>query len=84
MIRMKVVCCIIQKIEMVPAVAGDVVAMAAVVAVDVVAVIMADTSPEGTMMVALLPLVLQMRCKDELICRPRAILRTTLSFCRIT
>ena len=80
MIWMKVVCCIIQKMEMVPAVARVMVA----VALDVVALIVADTVPEGTMMVALLLPVLPTQCKDELIHRPRAIPMMMLSFCRIT
>ena len=58
-IRMKVVCLIIQKMAMVPAMAVVVVAMAVAEVVDVVAVIVADAAPEGTMMVALLPPVLQ-------------------------
>ena len=83
-IWMKVACHIIQKMEMVPAMAGVMVALVAAVAVDVVTIIMADAAPEGIMMVALLPLVLQTQHKDALIHRPRVILTMMLSFCKIT
>ena len=84
MIQMKVDCRIIPKMVMVSAVAMVVVAVAVDVAVDMVAVIMVATVPEGTTKVALLPPVLQMRRKDELIHRPRVIPTMMLNFSKIT
>ena len=58
-IQMNVDCRIIPKMAMVLAMGMVMVAVVVAMAVDVVAVIVVDVAPAGTMMVALLPPVLQ-------------------------
>ena len=84
-IRMKVDCHIIPKTVMVPAVVMAMMAvMAVAMVVDVVAVIVVDMALVKTMIVGLLPPVLQMQCRNELMHRPRVIWMMMPNFSRIT